>query len=70
MKTFKLISLQIVEDDQLVDIELDDGLIISQENDQSTWLIEAYINISYDDYFQKLAKQDAVSTGACLSAAF
>ena len=57
MKTFKLISLQIVEDDQLVDIELDDGLIISQENDQSTWLIEAYINISYDDYFQKLAKQ-------------
>jgi hypothetical protein len=58
MKTFKLISLQIVEDDQLVDIELDDGLIISQENDQSTWLIEAYVNISYDDYFQKLAKQE------------
>jgi YwpF-like protein len=58
MKTFKLISLQIVEEDQLVDIELEDGLIISQENDQSTWLIEAYINISYDDYFQMLAKQD------------
>ncbi|MBP2242388.1 hypothetical protein J2Z40_002962 [Cytobacillus eiseniae] len=58
MKTFKLVSLQVVEEDQLVDIELDDGLIISQENDQSTWLIEAFVNISYQAYFQKLAEQE------------
>lgn len=58
MKTFKLFSLQVVEEDQLVDIELEDGLIISQENDQSTWLIEAYISKSYDEYFQMLAKRE------------
>lgn len=60
MKTFKLISLQVVEEDELVEIELEDGLIISQENDISTWLIEAYVKKSYDHYFQKLAKQDEV----------
>lgn len=57
MKTFKLISLQIVEDDTLKDIELIDGLIINQENEQNTWMLEAYINQSFDDYFQKLYQQ-------------
>ncbi|MBU8881090.1 YwpF-like family protein [Bacillus sp. FJAT-29790] len=58
MKTFKLISLQVVEDEKLVDIELVDGLIINQEDDRSFWLLEAYIRKSYDDYFQDLAKKD------------
>ncbi|MEH7522626.1 YwpF-like family protein [Bacillus sp. JJ1503] len=57
MKTFKLISLQVVEDDSLVDIDLIDGLIINQENDQNTWMLEAYVNNTYNDYFQKLSKQ-------------
>jgi hypothetical protein len=57
MKTFKLISLQVVEDDSLVDIDLIDGLIINQENDQNTWMLEAYINKSYDGHFQKLFKE-------------
>lgn len=60
MKTFKLISLQIVEEDELVEVELEDGLIISQENDQSTWMIEAYVKKTYDAYFQKLFKQNEV----------
>jgi len=58
MKTFKLISLQVVEEGSLVDINLVDGLIISQENAQSTWLIEAFIEKSYDAYFQQLAKKN------------
>ena len=57
MKTFKLISLQVVEGDSLVDIDLLDGLIINQENDQNTWMLEAYTNKSYNEYFQKLSKQ-------------
>lgn len=60
MKTFKLISLQIVEENELVEIELEDGLIISQENDQSTWIIEAYVNKTYDEYFQNISKQNRV----------
>ena len=57
MKTFKLVSLQVVEEEQLLDIELVDGLIINQENDQGQWMIEAYMNKSYYDYFQKIAEQ-------------
>ncbi|QED49692.1 YwpF-like family protein [Cytobacillus dafuensis] len=57
MKTFKLVSLQVVEDDSLVDIELEDGLIINQEDDISKWLLEAYINNSYLNYFQQLSNK-------------
>ncbi|GLB59012.1 YwpF-like family protein [Cytobacillus sp. NCCP-133] len=58
MKTFKLVSLQLVEEDGLVDIELDDGLIINKEDEKSNWLLEAYVNKSYFEYFQKRADKD------------
>ncbi|RYI28862.1 hypothetical protein EVU96_13120 [Bacillus infantis] len=51
MKTFKLVSLQIVEGDGLKDIFLDDGLIINKEDDLSNWLIEAYTSKSFLEYF-------------------
>lgn len=57
MKTFKLVSLQVVEEEQLVNIELVDGLIINQENDQGQWMIEAFMDKSYYDYFQRIAEQ-------------
>ena len=58
MKTFKLISLQIVENDgNLTDIDLLDGLIINKEDDQGRWLVEAYVDKSFLPPFQK-AKQD------------
>lgn len=58
MKTFKLVSLEVVEDYQR-NIETDelpllDGLIINREDDKNQWLIEAYIESGNWDYFQKL----------------
>lgn len=60
MKTFKLISLQIVEDAKLVDVVLEDGLIINREDDQNSWLLEAYTDHSHLPFFQKAydSKQD------------
>ncbi|PLS17763.1 hypothetical protein CVD28_08660 [Bacillus sp. M6-12] len=44
MKTFKLVSLQLFNDKQeIVDVELTDGLIINKEDDDNTWLIEALL---------------------------
>jgi hypothetical protein len=63
MKTFKLISLQIVEDSRLVDIKLEDGLIINKEDEQNSWLIEAYTtDQAYVPVFQKAfaTKQDMI----------
>lgn len=60
MKTFKLISLQVVDEDKLIDIELDDGLIINKEDEHSTWLLETYISSQYKDYFQQKSDQELV----------
>ncbi|MBO1000416.1 hypothetical protein IOC57_22085 [Bacillus sp. SD075] len=44
MKSFKLITLQIVTENlNLIDIALTDGLIINKENDARTWLLEAFV---------------------------
>lgn len=51
MKSFKLISLQLVtEDIQLVEIPLTDGLIINKESGDNTWLLEAFVE---EDHFKQ-----------------
>ncbi|HLR80168.1 MAG TPA: YwpF-like family protein [Bacillota bacterium] len=58
MKTFKLHSLKIInnEDADILQqsIPLLDGLIINREDDANQWLIEAYIEQNYLDFFQNL----------------
>ncbi|MDA6082790.1 YwpF family protein, partial [Escherichia coli] len=49
------VSLQLVEENGLIDIQLDDGLIINKEDEKSTWLLEAFIDKSYLEYFKKRA---------------
>lgn len=58
MKTFKLISLQIIDDSEAQDITLHDGLIINKEDERNRWLIEAYVDANYLDYFTKLLEAD------------
>lgn len=62
MKTFKLVSLQIVEENGLKDIELVDGLIINKEDEHNTWLIEAFTDLRYHDYFKKAVDEDREMT--------
>ncbi len=55
MKTFKLVSLQLVpENGEPENIELVDGLIINKENEASTWLIEALMN---NEQYELVKKQ-------------
>ncbi|PLR94483.1 YwpF family protein [Bacillus sp. T33-2] len=58
MKTFKLISMQISDDDGLTDIELEDGLIINKEDDESSWLMEAFVEHKYIPYFDDACSSD------------
>jgi hypothetical protein len=65
MKTFKLKSLQIIEekneDITSTDIKLLDGLTINREDDENKWIIEAYMEQSYLPFFEKLqAENDEV----------
>ena len=58
MKTFKLISLQVTGDHGLIEIHLEDGLIINKEDENRTWLLEASVSASYEDYFQSLLEDE------------
>ena len=61
MKTFKLKSLEIIEnkDEDIYQnfIPLIDGLIINREDEDKQWVIEAYTEQSYLDYFKKLQEE-------------
>ncbi|WP_026570533.1 MULTISPECIES: YwpF-like family protein [Sediminibacillus] len=62
MKTFKLISLDVLEDQHEEirprNIPLLDGLIINREDDQNRWLLEAYLDKSYESYFHALKEEN------------
>ncbi|MCM3729630.1 YwpF-like family protein [Neobacillus cucumis] len=58
MKSFKLYSLDVVDDGNSVEIPLVDGLILNKEDEHSTWLLEAYTDLSLYDYFKKISEED------------
>ncbi|WP_312470493.1 YwpF-like family protein [Neobacillus sp.] len=58
MKSFKLYSLEVVDDDRSVEVPLTDGLILNKEDDRYTWLLEAYTDLSLYDYFKKISEQN------------
>ncbi|XXM72879.1 YwpF-like family protein [Lysinibacillus sphaericus] len=58
MKTFKVISLQVVDNEELQDFDIEDGLIINKEDGKSTWLVETYMSQKYLDFFQKAQQQE------------
>lgn len=61
MKTFKLYSLEIVEnkDDDLFqhEVPLLDGLIINREDEQNRWVIEAFMERENFDIFHNLKEK-------------
>ncbi|MFD2761994.1 YwpF-like family protein [Lentibacillus juripiscarius] len=58
MKTFKLRSLKVIDNDHAdmlqKDIPLLDGLIINREDEQNRWVVEAYLEQSHNGFFQDL----------------
>lgn len=62
MKTFKLVSLEVLEkkgerlDQQ--PINLIDGLIINREDDSNRWLIEAYVEQVYFEKFNEYKEEE------------
>lgn len=55
MKTFKIVALQVIDDHQKAkNIPLTDGLIINKENDEGSWIIEAYVENRFLSYFESI----------------
>ncbi|MFB4163110.1 YwpF family protein [Alteribacillus sp. JSM 102045] len=64
MKTFRLISLQIIlmEKNKVIhrSVPLQDGLIINREESNSSWLIEAVIPAEEKDFLKEIKNQKLV----------
>ncbi|GGC79621.1 hypothetical protein GCM10007216_07630 [Thalassobacillus devorans] len=62
MKTFKLVSLDLVEEkaEDITQrrIKLIDGLIINREDDKGRWVIEAYVDQSYQSFFEEYVENE------------
>jgi hypothetical protein len=58
LKTFKIVALQIMEEEQPKNIPLQDGLIINKENEESSWVIEAFIDAGHKPYFEMLQQKN------------
>lgn len=71
MKTFKLISLKVLTHDQkpytFHPISLIDGLMIDRQDERKDWLLEAYIDRSYQPYFKALQKEELIIVKAKIS---
>ncbi|MCH1625183.1 YwpF-like family protein [Fredinandcohnia quinoae] len=66
MKTFKLVSLAVLHQDEqpsrFENIPLIDGLIINKEDGENRWIVEAYVDKVYKDSFEKhLQKEETLN---------
>lgn len=68
MKTFKMLSLGIEKEDQVTDYPVFDGIIINQENEERSWVLEMLIDLSHQEVFdQLLAAKEMVSVQVVIS---
>lgn len=59
MKTFKLRALSIIDNhEEKHEITFFDGLIINREDDASQWMVEAYLDKSYENYLNTLKESN------------
>ena len=58
MKTFKMVSISIVENDEFIDFDVLDGFVINQETKEGTWILELYTNNSAIPYFDRWMEED------------
>ncbi len=68
MKTFKMLSLGIEKEDQVTDYPVFDGIIINQENEERSWVLEMLIDLPHQEVFdQLLATKEMVSVQVVIS---
>ena len=53
VKSFKMLSVGILTEDGLRDFPLIDGIIINQENSHRMWILEMFIDQTYQEDFEK-----------------
>lgn len=62
MKTFKMISIEVVQDNGLLPFPLYDGIIINQENSHRLWVLELFIDQKHKEIFEKWKTEEKLLT--------
>ncbi len=60
MKTFKMLSFDLVTKDGIQPFPLVDGIIINQENSHQSWILELFMDRQFRSIFDELLANDAV----------
>lgn len=68
MKTFKMMYFEFDIEQETIQIPLEDGILINQENSFNVWIIEAFIKKDYQQLFEKLlASKEVFDARAVIS---
>jgi hypothetical protein len=54
VKTFKMLSFGVVNDEEVINYPLEDGIIINQENSHRSWVLEMLMDLKYEETFLKM----------------
>ncbi|QFF97955.1 hypothetical protein PB01_03500 [Psychrobacillus glaciei] len=52
MKTFKMMSVDIIRDQEIYPISIEDGIVINQENISRSWILELFVDKKYEALFK------------------
>lgn len=54
MKTFKMLSMGLVDEENIINFPLEDGIIINQENSHRSWVLEMLMDLSHEERFKQM----------------
>ena len=60
MKTFKMLSFDLINEDGGRNIPLIDGIVINQENSFKSWILELFISNDFQKTFEKFKESEEV----------
>ena len=60
VKTFKLMSFEVFQNDSFKKYPLEDGIIINQESSHQSWVLEIFVDASYEDDFKAYIGTDTI----------
>ncbi len=60
MKTFKMLSFDLMNEDGRLNIPIIDGIVINQETSHKSWILELFISKDFQSTFQKYKASEEV----------
>lgn len=68
MKTFKMLSVGVLHNKEMINFPLQDGIIINQENSHHMWILEMFIDKEYKEFFdERMAEGEIIDTKVVIS---